>query len=133
MGDLLTLPILHRQMSEAEDRIGELPRGAPQNSFRVFAEWLKDNRKSIETRLDSQDKMLIEIRQETKRTNGRVSDLEKDVMLSKALEQAGEKWDSELQEHHEDKTRRWEGWAKTSLGVIGGGIGASLGHHFGLW
>jgi peptidoglycan hydrolase CwlO-like protein len=120
-------------MADREEEIAGLPRGSAQNSFRVFAEWLKDNRKSIEQRLDSQDKLLIEIRQETKRTNGRVSDLEKDVELSKALADAGEQWDSEIQEHHEDKTRRWEGRATTAFGVIGGGIGASLGHHFGLW
>jgi hypothetical protein len=133
MGELVRLPILHRRMSEAEKEIAVLPRGAAQNSFRVFAEWLKDNRKSIETRLDVQDKMLLEIRTEVKRTNGRVTDLEKDVALSKALAHSKDEWDSELQEQHEEKSRRWEGRAIALSGFLGGGIVGPVAHVIGLW
>jgi hypothetical protein len=133
MGQLLQLVGTPTYMSDAEEEIAALPRGSQQNSFRVFAEWLKDNRKSIEMRLDQQDKMLIEIRQETKRTNGRVTDLERDVALSKALADGKDEWDSELQEEHETKSRRWEGRAIALSGFLGGGVVGALGHVIGIW
>jgi hypothetical protein len=136
MGQLIRfvrVPNSPASMSDAEEQIAGLPRGSAQNSFRVFAEWLKDNRKSIETRLDQQDKMLLEIRSEVKRTNGRVTDLEKDVALSKALADGKDEWDSELQEEHETKSRRWEGRAIALSGFLGGGIVGALGHVIGIW
>lgn len=136
MGQLVPfvgLPTFGRRMSDAEERIAGLGHGVTHNSFRVFAEWLKDNRKSIEVRLDSQDKMLLEIRSEVKRTNGRVTDLEKDVALSKALADGREEWDSELQEEHEKKSRRWEGRTIALGSFLGGGVVVSVGHVIGLW
>lgn len=77
--------------------------------------------------------MLLEIRSEVKRTNGRVTDLEKDVALSKALADGREEWDNELHEEHEQKSRRWEGRAIALAGFVGGGGAAGLGHLIGFW
>lgn len=134
MGELIAAEVLReRRMAEEEDRIADLPRGAAQRSFQVFAEWLKDNRKSIERRLDSQDEVLSEIRHETKRTNGRVTDLEKDVALQQALAQGKHEWDTELAEDHEKRSSRWEHRAIAAVGVLGGGVTVALGHALHFW
>lgn len=134
MGELVQfVGLSNPRMSDAEEEIAALPRGAAQNSFRVFAEWLKDNRRSIEQRFDALDDLLVEIRHEVKRTNGRVTDLEKGAELSKALADGREEWSSEAQAGQEKKARLWEGRAKTVLGFLGGGIAGAVGHVVGLW
>lgn len=121
---------------DIEEQIASLPRGAPASSFRVFAEWLKDLRQSQERRFDSQDRKLEEIHGETRRTNGRVTQLETDMKLQQVLSDGRSEWEHEVDKQTAKRDARRERrvqWVIGSIIVIVGSVSANIGQALGWW
>src|SRR5215472_3139065 len=118
-----------------ESKLIELAEGTGHKSFLVLAEWLKDNRESIERRLDKQDERLELIYAEARATNGKVRDLEKERELTKTLGISKKEWEQELKDEKEkakDKreanVRFWRQAGLMGICTLFGGLGVGLGH-----
>lgn len=122
-------------MSDPEGQVERLAPGASPNSFRVLAEWLRDNRRILEKRMDSQDQKLEEIHEETKRTNGRVSDLEHTAELASALADGKETVLEDLEKAKEREDARRGGKRSALINgafiVCAGSVGALVQHFLG--
>jgi hypothetical protein len=106
-----------------ESPVQRLPYGPTQRSFEVLAQWLKDNREALQQQIaglairfeevDRENKRrLDDIHQETRRTNGRVTEVEKTVELKSALDAGHMTWEQQAEESRriglEAKSRRRE-------------------------
>lgn len=123
-----------------EKRVADLAGATGHQTFKVFAEWMKENREGWERHLRSQDTKLEEIHTEVRRTNGRVTDLEKKAELAAALHAAEDKFQADLTEKQEKQLERgatkrlwiWGTGLTATTTVIGGCIGY-IGHSIGAW
>jgi hypothetical protein len=116
-------------MTPGEKQIEELPHGLTTRSFQVFAEWMRENRQAMEQRFSQLDIKLAEIHGETRRTNGRVTDLEKRMDIAQAMETGA---DVVM-----ERKRQWHHvlvpGAFTLAGGAAGAATGAIGHALGLW
>ena len=127
-----------------EKEIEALAERTGHNTFKVFAEWMKENREAWERHLAQQDRKLEEIHTEVRRTNGRVTTLEKQTELVEALSVNKKEWEAERSEHEREAAKdratlevrhsdRFWKVAQTGATLFGGGLIGYFGHLAGWW
>lgn len=83
---------------------------------------IRDMVKGLHARMDRQDRSLDRIETQARLTNGRVTELEKEEAISKALGEQAEKERAGLQSSKQDRGDRRSAWQA----AIGGGVAGSV-------
>lgn len=139
---------------EIENEIATLPRGAVKDSIKIFTAWMRANREALQAQIaglavrfeeiDRENKRrLDEIHRETRKTNGRVTDLEKSAGIEAALTEGREEWESgheaqkreaaEARDRQREKSRdRLMSVGLVLLGMFGGVVVPAFLKHLGV-